>query len=205
MTRTELEGLITSPLRDTLDATQRALRSASLTASDLATVVLVGGSSRIPLVSHLLQSEFGVRTAMDTHPKHDIALGAVQYQPACLWGSAPAAAPTVAQWPTRGKKPAEPSPPPPPPAPTPPAPTPTGLGTRGTRPGANGPAAGPARGEEAARPSGVEAARDRGRGRSGRNSDDGTVRPTDQPTRASRHRRRRGAPGRRRLGLRLHP
>jgi actin-like ATPase involved in cell morphogenesis len=126
MTRAELEGLITSPLRDTLDATQRALRSANLTASELATVVLVGGSSRIPLVSHLLQSEFGVRTAMDTHPKHDIALGAVQYHPAPSGEVAPAAAPTVAQWPTRGKKPAEPSPPtPPPPAPTPAAPTPT--------------------------------------------------------------------------------
>ncbi len=121
MTRTELEGLITSPLRDTLDATQRALRSADLTAADLATVVLVGGSSRIPLVSHLLQSEFGVRTAMDTHPKHDIALGAVRYQPPASGETAPAAAPTVAQWPTRGKKTEEPSPPPPPPAPPAPA------------------------------------------------------------------------------------
>src|SRR5262249_44166270 len=60
LTRDELEALITSPLRDTLDAMQRALRSAQLAAADLATIVLVGGSSRIPLVSHLLQSEFGV-------------------------------------------------------------------------------------------------------------------------------------------------
>jgi actin-like ATPase involved in cell morphogenesis len=125
MTRTELEGLITSPLRDTLDATQRALRSANLTAADLATVVLVGGSSRIPLVSHLLQSEFGVRTAMDTHPKHDIALGAVQYHLAPSGEAAPPAAPTVAQWPTRGKKTPEPSrPAAPPPAPTPTMPAP---------------------------------------------------------------------------------
>ena len=66
-------------------------------------MVLVGGSSRIPLVSHLLQSEFGVRTALDTHPKHDIALGAVQYHPTSTAGGAPAAADTVAQWPTRGR------------------------------------------------------------------------------------------------------
>ena len=39
---------------------------------------------------------------MDTHPKHDIALGAVRYQPSPSGESAPAAAPTVAQWPTRG-------------------------------------------------------------------------------------------------------
>jgi molecular chaperone DnaK (HSP70) len=80
ITREELERLLAVPLRDTLDATRRTLRSAGLEPSDLATVVLVGGSSRIPLVSHLLQSEFGVRTALDTHPKHDIALGAVRYR-----------------------------------------------------------------------------------------------------------------------------
>jgi actin-like ATPase involved in cell morphogenesis len=104
LTRAELDGLITSPLRDTLDAMQRALRSAHLAAADLATIVLVGGSSRIPLVSHLLQSEFGVHTALDTHPKHDIALGAVQYHPTEASVPAPAAAPSVIRWPTRGRK-----------------------------------------------------------------------------------------------------
>jgi actin-like ATPase involved in cell morphogenesis len=123
ITRTEIERLITGPLRDTLDATQRALRSAGVEAGDLATVVLVGGSSRIPLVSHLLQSEFGVRTAMDTHPKHDIALGAVRYHPpdAGQPATAAPAAPAVTQWPTRGKSaPPPPAPPPPPPSPPPP-------------------------------------------------------------------------------------
>ena len=153
------------------------------TAAELAAVVLVGGSSRIPLVSHLLQSEFGVRTAMDTHPKHDIALGAVQYHPAASGEAAPAAAPTVAQWPTRGKKPGA-------------EPTATsgpdtsgadpahadGLGTRRTRPGANGPDTGPARGEETARPSGVEAARYRGRGAVRRHSaTERSSRPTSRP------------------------
>ena len=81
LTRAELESLITPALRDTLAATHRALRSAETTPDQLAAIVLVGGSSRIPLVSHLLQSEFAVPTALDTHPKHDIALGAVQYHP----------------------------------------------------------------------------------------------------------------------------
>ena len=108
LTRAELDGLITSPLRDTLDAMQRALRSAGLTAADLATVVLVGGSSRIPLVSHLLQSEYGVRTAMDTHPKHDVALGAVRYHRSGTGGVVPAAAASVAHWPTRSVTPEAP-------------------------------------------------------------------------------------------------
>ena len=34
------------------------------------------GSSRIPLVSQLLSAEFGRPLALDTHPKHDVALGA---------------------------------------------------------------------------------------------------------------------------------
>jgi YVTN family beta-propeller protein len=79
MTRAELEGLIGPSLQDTIAATSRALRAANTTSGQLSAIVLVGGSSRIPLVSHLLQSTFATTTSLDTHPKHDIALGAVQY------------------------------------------------------------------------------------------------------------------------------
>ncbi len=79
MTRSELEGLIRPSLQDTIAATSRALRAANTTSGQLSAIVLVGGSSRIPLVSHLLQSTFATTTSLDTHPKHDIALGAVQY------------------------------------------------------------------------------------------------------------------------------
>ena len=193
MTRTELEGLITSPLRDTLDATQRALRSADLTPADLTTVVLVGGSSRIPLVSHLLQSEFGVRTAMDTHPKHDIALGAVRYQPPASGRDRPRrrshrrpmAHPRQED---RGAEPATPAPPG-----TVPAPGRARLVT-------------PAQPAEAKRtgppiwkpprPGGDNACGKRARRRP----------PTDRhPTRPHRGRRCRRTAGRRRLGVRPHP
>jgi hypothetical protein len=39
-------------------------------------VLLVGGSSRIPMVAHLVSAELGRPTSVDTHPKHAIALGA---------------------------------------------------------------------------------------------------------------------------------
>lgn len=107
MTRSELEDLIASPLRDTLDATLRALRSANVPASELTAVVLIGGSSRIPLVSHLLHDELGVRTAMDTHPKHDVALGAVRYRSPETGEPAPPASASVTQWPTRARPPAD--------------------------------------------------------------------------------------------------
>ena len=100
VTRTDFEALITPALQDTLAAVRRALRSADTSADSIAAVVLVGGSSRIPLVSHLLQGEFGGRMAMDIHPKHDIALGALRYQP----GSqeiTPLPASDLPRWPTR--------------------------------------------------------------------------------------------------------
>lgn len=78
VTRAEFEGLIRPTLQQTVDAMHRALRAAAVTPAELASIVLVGGSSRIPLVGEMLQREFGVGTAIDTHPKHDLALGAVR-------------------------------------------------------------------------------------------------------------------------------
>jgi molecular chaperone DnaK len=76
LNRSELEELIRRPLEETVAAVGRALRSAGVEPGDLRSIVLVGGGSRIPLVSQMLQQEFGVPLALDTHPKHDIALGA---------------------------------------------------------------------------------------------------------------------------------
>ena len=78
VTRGEFEALIRPTLQHSVEAMTRALRAAKVTADELAGIVLVGGSSRIPLVGELLQREFHVTTAIDTHPKHDIALGAVR-------------------------------------------------------------------------------------------------------------------------------
>ena len=48
-----------------------------MTPSQLSVIVLIGGSSRIPLVGKLLQHAFRTPTALDTHPTHDVALGAL--------------------------------------------------------------------------------------------------------------------------------
>jgi hypothetical protein len=55
---------------------RRALTSAEVEPGDVSAVLLVGGSSRIPLVSQLVGAELGQPVAIDTHPKHSIALGA---------------------------------------------------------------------------------------------------------------------------------
>ena len=76
LTRAELERMIRPPLYDTIAALQRAIRSAGVTPEDLHSVLLIGGSSRIPLVAQLVGAELGRPVAVDAHPKHEVALGA---------------------------------------------------------------------------------------------------------------------------------
>lgn len=76
MTRSEFEAIIRPTLVDTVTAMRRALQSAQVEPSQVAKVLLVGGSSRIPLVGQLIGAEIGRPVVVDAHPKHAIALGA---------------------------------------------------------------------------------------------------------------------------------
>ena len=78
ITRAEFELMIRPALTETVAAMGRALQSAQVEPATLRSILLVGGSSRIPLVSEMLTREFTVPTALDTHPKHDVALGSVR-------------------------------------------------------------------------------------------------------------------------------
>ncbi|MPY95375.1 MAG: Hsp70 family protein, partial [Acidimicrobiia bacterium] len=76
LTRVELEAMIRPTLLETLGALRRALASAGVTPEQVSTVLLVGGSSRIPLVGELVGHTLGRPVAVDAHPKHSVALGA---------------------------------------------------------------------------------------------------------------------------------
>ncbi len=76
MTRAELEAMVRPALHDSIEALKRALRTANVTADQLHAVRLVGGSSRMPIVSQLVGAELGRPVAVDAHPKHAVALGA---------------------------------------------------------------------------------------------------------------------------------
>jgi actin-like ATPase involved in cell morphogenesis len=76
LTRAEFEGLIRPTLGDAITALERALRSAGVDAAEVTTVLLVGGSSRIPLVAQMVSSAIGRPVSVDVHPKHGVALGA---------------------------------------------------------------------------------------------------------------------------------
>jgi molecular chaperone DnaK len=74
--RREFEDLIRSSLTLTIDAVRRALASAHLEPEDIARVLLVGGSSRIPLVAELISSKLRRGVSVDVHPKFAVVLGA---------------------------------------------------------------------------------------------------------------------------------
>ncbi len=79
LNRAEFERRIRPRLADSLNAFDAVLADADLTATDLSRILLVGGSSRIPLVSEMLSQHYGIRIAVDSDPKNAVALGAAGF------------------------------------------------------------------------------------------------------------------------------
>ncbi|MEO6350814.1 MAG: Hsp70 family protein [Candidatus Limnocylindrales bacterium] len=78
LTRAELEGMIRPRIGETVAALERCVQSAGLELSQIDRILLVGGSSRIPLVGQLVRDMTGRPVARDAHPKHAVALGAAR-------------------------------------------------------------------------------------------------------------------------------
>jgi actin-like ATPase involved in cell morphogenesis len=76
ITRAEYEDLIRTPLEATLQALERTVASTGRAPSDLAGILLAGGSSRIPLVARMLAGRFGCPVLAPPQPKLGVALGA---------------------------------------------------------------------------------------------------------------------------------
>ena len=76
ITREEYEDLIRPLVDRTMDCVQQALDDAGLTASDVQRVVLVGGSTRTPLIGGLLEQRLGQPAHREVHPDLCVAMGA---------------------------------------------------------------------------------------------------------------------------------
>ncbi|MGH8929368.1 MAG: Hsp70 family protein [Egibacteraceae bacterium] len=76
LTRDEFEEMIRPEITHTIEALRHALDSARIAPDGVSVVLLVGGSSRIPLVAEMVSAELGRPVAVDAHPKHAVALGA---------------------------------------------------------------------------------------------------------------------------------
>jgi molecular chaperone DnaK len=76
ISREEYEEMIRPLMDRTIDCVQRALDDSHLTGSAIDKVVLVGGSTRTPLVSRLLEERLGQPAHQEVNPDLCVAMGA---------------------------------------------------------------------------------------------------------------------------------
>jgi len=76
ITRDELESALRPRIADTVQSLERAVAAAGLTMGDLAGIVLVGGSSRVPLVAEMVAAATGCTLLHDADMKSIVAAGA---------------------------------------------------------------------------------------------------------------------------------
>jgi molecular chaperone DnaK len=76
LSRAKFEQLIDDLVAKTLEPCRRALADAGLQASDIQEVVLVGGSTRVPLVQEKVKELFGKEPNRSVNPDEVVAVGA---------------------------------------------------------------------------------------------------------------------------------
>ena len=76
LTRAKFEQLVMGEIERTLEPCRRALADSGLAASEIDEVVLVGGSTRIPLVQEKVKELFGKEPNQTVNPDEVVAVGA---------------------------------------------------------------------------------------------------------------------------------
>ena len=76
LSKAKFEDLIRDLVDSTLTPVRDALKEASLKASDIDKVLLVGGSTRIPMVQELIKKELGKEPSKGVNPDEVVAMGA---------------------------------------------------------------------------------------------------------------------------------
>ncbi|HOE96220.1 MAG TPA: molecular chaperone DnaK [Candidatus Sumerlaeota bacterium] len=76
VTRDEFEDLIEPLVRETIDCCRKGLRDAGLKSESIQRVILVGGSTRIPLVQESVEEFFGLTPFKGVNPDEVVAIGA---------------------------------------------------------------------------------------------------------------------------------
>ena len=76
VSRSDFEALIEEHISKTVELLNKAVMDADLTRSDLDGIILVGGSSRIPLVSQLIEEKLKIKPVLITLPDEAVSHGA---------------------------------------------------------------------------------------------------------------------------------
>jgi len=76
LTKSQFESLIQPLVKRTIDACKSALADAKLTVKDIQRIIMVGGSTRVPLVKNAVAEFFGQEGYDKVNPDEVVALGA---------------------------------------------------------------------------------------------------------------------------------
>ena len=76
LTRAKFESLVKNTINRTIKPCEKALKDAKLKKGDIDEVILVGGSTRIPLVQDIVKNIFGKDSNKGVNPDEVVALGA---------------------------------------------------------------------------------------------------------------------------------
>ena len=76
LSRAKFEDLIRDLVEETIPPVRDALKEAKLSASEINKVILVGGSTRIPMVYDLVKKELGKEPSREVNPDEVVSLGA---------------------------------------------------------------------------------------------------------------------------------
>jgi molecular chaperone DnaK len=76
LTRAKFESLIDTLVQSTVEPCRKALKDAGLSASDISEVILVGGSTRIPVIQDVVEKFFGRKPSKGVNPDEVVAVGA---------------------------------------------------------------------------------------------------------------------------------
>lgn len=76
ITRAKFESLIEALVKRSIDPCKTALKDAGLSASEIDDVILVGGSTRVPMVQAAVKEFFGKEPRKDVNPDEAVAMGA---------------------------------------------------------------------------------------------------------------------------------
>ena len=76
LTRAKFEDLIRDLAESTLDKVRAVLKEAKLKKDDIDKVLLVGGSTRIPMIQELVEKELGQKPSHEVNPDEAVAMGA---------------------------------------------------------------------------------------------------------------------------------
>ena len=76
LTRAKFEDLISDLVESTIEPVKKAIKDAKIKKSDINKVILVGGSTRVPLVYETVTKELGKEPSREVNPDEAVAMGA---------------------------------------------------------------------------------------------------------------------------------